>query len=123
MVQPEVRRRGTWRDVTSAVVVSCLSLAAVWWSARRSVAALGRPVDEGEVWACPAVYPPPPGCFPAWHVQVTALLSLVVVVALAGAVVVIRRYGRAVPVTVVVVVIALLVWMLAMHPTHYFPIW
>jgi len=121
----ETPRKGVRRDLTITAAITCLSLAAVWWSTRPSLAALSASRGtSGEMWACPAILPAPPSCYPAWHLQVVAVLTVVVVAVLAGAVLVIRRRGGATGSTFAfVVLIGLCAWFVGAFPTRFLPIW
>jgi hypothetical protein len=118
----EAPRKDTRRGIPVAVAVGCLSLAAVWWSARTSLTVLD--VSQ-QIRACPAIYPAPPSCYPAWHIQVAALITLAVLTALAGVVIAIRRTrGRAAPTPLAVqAFIGLLAWLVAADPNRFLPIW
>ncbi|MER7008435.1 hypothetical protein ABT297_36045 [Dactylosporangium sp. NPDC000555] len=118
----EAPRVATRRDIALAVAVACLSLAAVWWSTRSSLTALG---NSQQIRACPAIYPAPPSCYPAWHIQVAALVTLAVLAVLTGAVIAARwARGRATPAILAVVALAgLLAWWVAADPNRFLPIW
>jgi hypothetical protein len=115
------RERSANRGATIvAVVVSALSLAAVWWSTRASLGRLGEP-REGRV--CPMVYPAPPSCYPEWHVQVSVILTTIVVAAGVGAFVVVRRTRWRVAPIVALAFVGLVAWLVATQPNRFLPIW
>lgn len=111
-------RRG--RAIALTVSVSLLSVALVWWSTRGSIAQLGR--FDG-MWFCTAIYPPSPSCYPDWHVQVSAILTGLVVVVGVGAVVAVRRARWRIAGLVLVTVVGLLAWLVAAQPTRFVPLW
>lgn len=112
----------TRRHVTLAITVACLTLTAMWWSTRSSLAAIGA---SEQVRVCRAIYPAPPSCHPTWHIQVTALVTLGVVAVLVGAVVAIRHTrGRAAPATLAALtLVGLSAWWLTADPNRFLPIW
>lgn len=109
------------RHIAITATIACLSVAAAWWSTRSSLGELG---TSREFRPCPAIAPPPPSCHPSWHVQVTTLVTLAVVAVFVGALLAIRRRGRANLATLTVVVIAgFLAWVVAAYPSRFLPIW
>jgi hypothetical protein len=109
------------RDLIIVAAVACLTLTAMWWSTRSSFAVLGIPRESR---ACLLRMPVSPSCFPEWHLQVVALLTLAVIAIFAGTALAIRRRGRATPVTFVfIVLIGLAAWILAAEPTRLLPVW
>lgn len=115
-VNPATTRRAT----LAASAVAALTLVAVWWSARRSLALLGQP-REG--WFCPAVYPAPPSCYPTWHVQVAAIVTLAVLVVSALVLLAVRRSRRPGLALAAGGLAGLLAWWVAADPNRFLPIW
>lgn len=111
-------RSGARRASVVASVVAGLSVAAVWWSTRGSVSRLA----HGK-WFCDAASPMSLPCRPEWHVQVSVLLTALIVAVGVGAVVVVRRTPwRVVPI-VVAALVGLLAWYVATQPSRFLPVW